>query len=147
MAPTLQYEIGDEIGTGDWVVIDQERIDRFADVTEDHQWIHQAGPAAEAGPFGGPIAHGFLTLSMATRLREGVPDAVEGARMVINYGLDKVRFIQPVPAGSSIRARVQLAGAEETSDGALQVKYATTIEIDGAERPAAYVENLARYYG
>ncbi|HSG79346.1 MAG TPA: MaoC family dehydratase [Acidimicrobiia bacterium] len=142
----LRVAVGDEVGVGDWVTIDQSRIDRFADVTEDHQWIHQAGDAADAGPFGGPIAHGYLTLSLLPRLLRGFPPAVDGVRMSINYGLDKLRFITPVEAGSRVRARAVLLAADPTGDGGIQLKYGTTIEIEGEERPAAYVEGLVRVY-
>lgn len=142
----LRVAVGDEVGVGDWVTVDQDRIDRFADVTEDHQWIHQAGEDADRGPFGGPIAHGFLTLSLVPRLLKGFPHAVDGVRMSVNYGLDKVRFITPVKAGAQVRARCVLLSAEPSSDGGIQLKYGTTVEIEGEERPAAYVENLVRVF-
>jgi acyl dehydratase len=141
----LTAQIGEEIGTGDWLEVTQERVDAFADATEDHQWIHRAGPAADGGPFGGPIVHGFLTLSLLVRLRESIPEVVEDPRMVINYGLDKVRFITPVPVGRRIRARAVLAGVTPV-DGGVQLKQAVTIELEGSERPAAYVESLMRVY-
>jgi acyl dehydratase len=142
----LQAKIGAEIGTGEWFEVSQERVDAFADATEDHQWIHRAGPAAEQGPFGGPIVHGFLTLSLLVRLREGIPELVEDSRMTINYGLDKVRFITPVPVGRRIRARAVLADVTPV-DGGVQLKQAVTIELEGSDRPAAYVESLMRVYG
>ena len=148
MAPDIEAlaaRIGEEIGTGEWYRVAQERIDAFADATEDHQWIHQAGRAAEHGPFGGPIAHGFLTLSLLWRLTEGIPSPLGDPQMVVNYGLDKVRFITPVPAGSRIRARVALADVSPV-EGGVQMKQAVTIELEGAERPAAYVESLTRIY-
>jgi acyl dehydratase len=141
----LRAKIGEEIGTGDWFEVLQERVDCFADATEDHQWIHRAGPAAEQGPFGGPIVHGFLTLSLLVRLREEIPDLVPDPRMVVNYGLDKVRFITPVPVGSRIRARAALADVTPV-EGGVQLKQAVTIELEGSERPAAYVESIMRVY-
>jgi len=148
MAPdieTLASRVGEEIGTGEWYRVTQEQIDAFADATEDHQWIHEAGPAADQGPFAGPIAHGFLTLALLWRLTEGIPSPLGDPQMVVNYGLDKVRFITPVPAGSRIRARVALADVSPV-EGGVQMKQAVTIELEGAERPAAYVESLTRIY-
>lgn len=138
--------VGTEIGVGEWFQVAQERIDAFADATDDHQWIHQAGEQANNGPFGGPIAHGFLTLSLLTPLTWDLnAKLVEGAVMVINYGLDKVRFITPVPAGSNIRARVKLVEAKEVVNGT-QLKTEVTVELEGSEKPAAVVEQLIRVY-
>ena len=141
----LRARIGEEIGTGGWFEVSQDRVDAFADATEDHQWIHQAGPAAEQGPFGGPIVHGFLTLSLLVRLREGIPELVPDPRLVVNYGLDKVRFITPVPVGRRIRARAVLSDVTPVEGGA-QIKQAITIELEGSERPAAYVESIMRVF-
>jgi acyl dehydratase len=138
--------VGTEIGVGEWYTVDQDRIDAFADATDDHQWIHQAGEQAENGPFGGPIAHGYLTLSLLTPLtREVNATLTEGAVMVINYGLDKVRFITPVPAGGRIRGRVKLVEATEVANGT-QLKSEVTVELEGSERPAAVIEQLIRVY-
>jgi acyl dehydratase len=141
----LTARIGEEIGRGDWLRIDQDRVDAFAGATLDHQWIHQAGPAADAGPFGGPIVHGFLTLSLLWHLTGSTPDLVEGASMVVNYGLDKVRFISPVPVGGRVRAVVVLKDVAPVEGGA-QITNAVTIELEGGERPAAYVEAITRVY-
>jgi acyl dehydratase len=141
----LRARIGEEIGIGDWFAVSQDRVDAFADATEDHQWIHQAGPAAAQGPFGGPIVHGFLTLSLLVRLRESIPELVPDPRMVVNYGLDKVRFITPVPVGGRIRARAVLADATPV-EGGVQLKQAITIELEGSDRPAAYAESLMRVF-
>jgi acyl dehydratase len=139
--------IGQELGVGEWMEISQDRVDAFASATNDHQWIHEAGERAVNGPFGGPIAHGFLTLSLLTPLTgEVLRPLAEGAVMAINYGLDKVRFITPVRVGSRIRARVKLAEVKPIENG-VQLKTETTIEIDGSERPAAAVESLVRLYG
>jgi acyl dehydratase len=142
----IAARIGEHLGTGDWLEVDQSRIDAFADATGDHQWIHQAGPRADAGPFGGPIAHGFLTLSLLSRLTSSVQPLAPDAVMVVNYGLDKVRFISPVPAGARIRASVVLKDVQPITNG-VQVTNAVTIELEGSERPAAYAESLTRLYG
>jgi acyl dehydratase len=141
----LAASVGEEIGVSDWFHIDQDRVDAFADATLDHQWIHQAGPRADAGPFHGPIAHGYLTLSLLPHLMGGLPPLVEDRRLAVNYGLDRVRFISPVPVGSRVRARAVLASVEPVGDG-VQVKIAVTVELKGAERPAAAVETLTRLY-
>lgn len=142
----LEARVGEHLGTSAWLEVGQDRIDAFADATGDHQWIHRAGPEADAGPFGGPIAHGFLTLSLLSRLTASLPPLVPDAVMGINYGLDRVRFITPVPAGARIRASVVLKEVASITNG-VQVTNAVTIEMEGAERPAAYVESLVRLYG
>lgn len=141
----LAARVGEEVGVSDWFQIDQARVDAFADATLDHQWIHQAGPQADAGPFGGPIAHGYLTLSLLPHLMAGLPPLVEDRRLAVNYGLDRVRFISPVRVGSRLRARATLAGVESI-EGGVQVKIAVTIELEGSPRPAAAVETLTRLY-
>jgi acyl dehydratase len=141
--PELADRVGEEVGVGDWFEITQERIDAFAACTEDDQWIHRSGRQADDGPFGAPIAHGFLTLSLLSRLREGMTPLVESPRMMLNYGLDRVRFISPVVVGSRIRARSVLMEVTEVPGG-VQIKQAITIELDGSDRPAAYVESLTR---
>jgi len=141
----LSARVGEEIGLSDWFQITQDRVDAFADATLDHQWIHQAGPRADAGPFGGPIAHGYLTLSLLPHLMAGLPALVEDRRLAVNYGLDRVRFISPVRVGSRVRARAVLA-AVEPIEGGVQVKIAATVELDGSPRPAAAVETLTRLY-
>jgi acyl dehydratase len=138
----LQKKVGTEIGVGDWFEITQARVNQFADATEDHQWIHVDAERAAAGPFGGTIAHGFLTLSLIVALAPAIE--VADAKMGINYGLDRVRFISPVPVGSRIRARTTLQAAEEVKGG-LQVKNQITVEIEGQERPACVAESLVRY--
>jgi len=141
----LTARVGEEFGVSEWFQITQDRVDAFADATLDHQWIHQAGPRADAGPFGGPIAHGYLTLSLLPHLMGSLPPLVEDRRLAVNYGLDRVRFISPVPVGSRIRARAVLA-AVEPIEGGVQVKIAVTVELDGSARPAAAVETLTRLY-
>ena len=141
----LTARVGEEIGVGDWFEVTQDRVDAFADATLDHQWIHRAGPEADAGPFGGPIAHGYLTLSLLSHLNRSLPPLVPDRRLAINYGLDRVRFIAPVRVGSRLRARTVLAGVEPVGDG-VQVKLAVTVEMEGAARPAAVAEALTRLY-
>lgn len=135
---------GTELGVSDWFVIDQARIDSFADVTEDHQFVHVDPERARAEtPFGGTIAHGLLTLSMIVRLcLEAVPE-IENRRLMLNYGFDKVRFPAPVAAGKRIRARTRLADVSERKPGQILIKLEVTIEIDGEERPAVVAEWLS----
>ena len=143
----LPVDAGDELGAGEWMEITQERIDAFSEATEDHQWIHKAGERADEGPFGGPIAQGFLTLSLVGTLTTDVMrPLMQNSAMVVNYGLDRVRFITPVPVGSRIRARARLADVKPF-DGGHDVKSEVTIEIEGGSRPAAVAETLVRVYG
>jgi len=135
--------IGSELGISDWIQIDQDRVDAFADATLDHQFIHVDLERAAATPFGGTIVHGFLTLSLLPHLLESVGFSVADTLMVLNYGTDKVRFLQPVPVGSRVRARVSLAGAEERKPGQWLLKQEVTIEIEGQERPAMVAELLS----
>jgi len=138
--------VGSELGVGDWFGIEQDRVDAFADATDDHQWIHRAGAQADDGPFGGPIVHGFLTLSLMRPLTGSVMEPYqEGVGMVINYGVDRVRFITPVPVGSRIRGRIRLVEIKPIDRG-IQLKTETTVELEDSDRPAAVVESLLRYY-
>lgn len=140
----LKAAAGTELGVSDWLEIDQERIDRFAEATGDHQWIHVDPIRAESGPFGTTIAHGYLTLSLLPYF--AVQNyRIEGGRMSVNYGLNKVRFITPVPVGSRLRGRTELVTVDELESGA-QLSFRTTIEIEGAERPACVAETLSRQY-
>lgn len=143
-ASAYQDRVGTEVGVSDWFTIDQDRITAFADATEDHQWIHLDQERAASGPFGTTIAHGFLTLSLLSHLAPAldVPDA----KMAINYGLDRLRFITPVPAGSQIRARSKLVSVDDVPGG-IHVKTEVTIELEGADKPAAVAETLTRFYG
>ena len=143
---TLKALEGTEVGTSDWLTIDQDRVDAFADATLDHQWIHVDPERAAAGPFGTTIAHGFLTLSLVVHLGSQIEVPLDGVRMGINYGLDKVRFITPVPVGGRIRARRTILEVAPSSDGGIQVKNLMTIELEGSERPACIAETLSRYY-
>ncbi len=144
-AADFQDLIGTEIGVSDWMEITQERVDAFADATDDHQWIHVDREKATAGPFGGTIAHGFLTLSLTVTLTAQVELEVGSPRMAINYGLEKVRFPAPVPVGSRIRARVGLVAINDV-EGGIQVNRQVTIEVEGAEKPAMVAETVSRYY-
>ncbi|MBO9524093.1 MAG: MaoC family dehydratase [Nocardioidaceae bacterium] len=131
---------GSDLGAGDWFEVDQERIDAFAATTEDHQWIHVDVDRAAAGPFGAPIAHGYLTLSLIPVLGRGI-FTVGGTRMSVNYGLNRVRFPQPVRVGSRIRAHASLDGVTDTAAGTQGVvRY--TVEIDGEAKPACIAETV-----
>ncbi|MEV5650136.1 MaoC family dehydratase [Nocardia sp. NPDC052254] len=135
--------VGTELGASDWMRIDQERIDLFAEATGDHQWIHVDPEKAAQGPFGGTIAHGFLTLSLLVPLANEAT-SVGGIRMGINYGLNKVRFITPVPAGGRIRARVHLDSVGDIPGGVQAIR-TVTIDLEGADKPACVAENIVRY--
>ncbi|MER7282731.1 MaoC family dehydratase [Dactylosporangium sp. NPDC000244] len=135
---------GEDLGASDWILVDQKRIDGFADVTGDDQWIHVDPVRAASGPFGRTIAHGYLTLSLLAELTTRLY-RVENVSFAVNYGLDRVRFISPVLEGSRIRATARLAEARRV-EGAVQLKLDSTIEIDGSDRPAAVVTSLARYF-
>jgi acyl dehydratase len=139
----LEAAIGAPAETSDWMTIDQHRIDQFADATNDHQWIHVDPERAAAGPFGTTIAHGFLTLSLISDLLFGIT-TIEGSPMVINYGLDKVRFLGVVPVGSRIRASSQLTSVTPAAQG-VRVNSTVTIELEGAEKPAMVAESIALF--
>jgi acyl dehydratase len=129
--------------TSDWMTIDQDRINGFADATGDHQWIHVDPERAAAGPFGTTIAHGYLTLSMVSELMFGLT-TLEGSPMVINYGLDKVRFLSVVPVDSRIRASAQISGVALAPQG-VRVSTTVTVEIEGIEKPALIAETIALF--
>ncbi|KEI46044.1 MaoC family dehydratase [Saccharopolyspora rectivirgula] len=133
---------GEKLGTSDWLTITQEQVNQFADATHDHQWIHVDVERAKQGPFGGPIAHGFLTLSLLPHLN-GQTYRFEGVKMGINYGLNKVRFPSPVKVGSRVRSHTELVDVTEVSGG-LQMAVQATIEIEGEEKPACVAEFLTR---
>lgn len=139
-----QALVGQELGVGDWFLIDQQRVNDFADATGDHQWIHvDVERAKTQSPFGGPIAHGFLTLSLVPALSKD-NFRLEGAKLAINYGLNKVRFMTPVLVGSSIRVRSELAEATPVDDTTVNLVVRHTIEIDGVAKPAAVAEMIVR---
>lgn len=141
----LHGMVGNELGVSDWWEITQERVDAFADATDDHQYIHVDPEAAAKTPFGGTIAHGFLTLSLTVPMGASVPLDVGEPKMSINYGLDKVRFPAPVPVGSRIRVRVTLTAVEEVAGG-IHVAQTMTTEVEGQEKPALVAERLTRFY-
>ena len=142
-AEKLKKMIGQENGTSEWVLIDQDRINRFADATEDHQWIHVDIEKAKKGPFGGPIGHGFLTLSLIPIFSKSAKYLPEGLKMGVNYGLNKVRFINPVPVGSRVRSRMVISAVEEKEPGRILLTITHTIEIQGQDKPACVAEALA----
>ena len=147
--PHFQADVGNDEGTGEWFEVTQEQVDSFADVTHDHQFIHVDPERAKDTPFGGTIAHGFLTLSMLTHLAAGAssstPDKAryEGVLMGINYGFDKVRFVNPVRVGSRIRARAVTSNVE-LKGNAIQVTRSFTVEIEGQEKPALVADWVTR---
>ncbi|PQA87781.1 MaoC family dehydratase [Hyphococcus luteus] len=143
---TINDFVGKETGVSDWVEIDQERIDQFADVTEDHQFIHVDPEAAAKTPFGTTIAHGFLTLSMLSKLAPGAVIVFEGVKMGVNYGFEKVRFVNPVKSGQKIRGRFTLMSADTKAPGQWTFKYAVKVEIEGETKPALVAEWLTMQF-
>ena len=138
----LSSLIGQEVGVSRWFEIDQARIDAFAKITEDEQFIHVDPERAKATPFGGTIAHGFLTLSLASAMSYDAVAPLDGVVMGVNYGFDKLRFLAPVPAGSRIRGRFKLLSAEDKGGGRWLLKHELTVEIEGADKPALIAEWL-----
>ena len=136
--------VGQHLGYSDWVGVDQERIDRFADATGDHQWIHVDRERAKAGPFGTTIAHGYLTLSLVPMLLSQVV-RVEGVAFGVNYGCNRVRFPAPVPAGSDVRLGAALASVEDVAGG-VQVAIDVTVEVRDAPKPSCAAQVVLRYY-
>ncbi|HET8881749.1 MAG TPA: MaoC family dehydratase [Solimonas sp.] len=136
--------VGTTLGTSQWLTMTQDRVDTFADATDDHQWIHVDVEKARAGPFGAPIAHGYLSLSLASRFLPEIVDV--RMKMGVNYGLDKVRFPAPVKVGSRIRGKGELIAAEKTKDGGVQAVIRVTVEIDGESKPACIADTISRYY-
>lgn len=141
----LLTSIGADLGVTNWLEIDQTRINTFADATGDHQWIHVDIEKAKQGPFGAPIAHGYLTASLANYFLPQLLEVRETS-MGVNYGCDKIRFPSPVPVGSKIRATGSVTSAEETKDGGIQTKVTVKIEIEGQQRPACVIETISRFY-
>ena len=138
----IRSRIGEEIGVSSWFDVTQERIDAFAEATEDRQFIHVEPEAAAATPFGGTIAHGFLTLSMLSRLASEVMLIPPETKMVVNYGMDRLRFLAPVRSGKRIRARFKLDSIDEKAAGQLLMRHQVTVEIEDEERPALVAEWL-----
>ena len=141
----LEEKVGLDLGKTDWLEMKQERVNLFADATGDHQWIHVDVEKAKQGPFGGPIAHGYLTASLANYFLPQLME-VQGTSMGVNYGCDKIRFPSPVKVGSRIRGAGQLTAVERTKDGGIQAKVTITIEIEGSDRPACIIETISRFY-
>ena len=141
----LRARAGEEVGASDWITVTQARINAFAEATGDHQWIHvDVERATRETPFGSTIAHGFLTLSlMSALIRDAI--TIDGLRMTINYGLNRVRFVSPVPAGARVRARFALARLDEDGDGVRAV-WNVTVERDGGSKPSLVAEWLVNYY-
>jgi len=141
----LNARVGQHLGYSDWLEITQDRVNQFADATGDHQWIHVDVERAKGGPFGGPIAHGFLTLSLAPGLLKEVW-SMQGAKLGVNYGLNKVRFPSPVPVGSKVRAGAALKEVTDVGGGGMQLVLEATFEVQGADKPACVAELVFRYY-
>jgi acyl dehydratase len=143
-AEELRAAVGEELGVSAWLEVDQRRVDLFAEATGDHQWIHVDPERAKDGPFGTTIAHGYLTLSLLPAL---VPQVlrVEGVRMGSNYGVNKVRFPAPVPVGSRLRGRVELADVAEAGGG-VQIVARVTVEREGGDKPVCVAESVSRYF-
>jgi acyl dehydratase len=136
---------GAQLGVTDWMEITQERVNLFADATGDHQWIHVDPVRAKDGPFGAPIAHGYLTLSLAAKFMPELID-LPTLKMGVNYGCEKVRFPSPVKVGQRIRGNGQIVAVERTKDGAVQSTLRLTVEVEGQDKPACVVDTVSRYY-
>ena len=144
---SLKEFVGREIAVTGWFAVTQERIQQFADATLDHQWIHvDVERARRESPFRAPIAHGFLTLSLLPHFMHEALQIRQGVRMGVNYGLNRVRFVSPVRAGSNIRARIALQSIQDVSPNAVEVIFNVTVEVEGGEKPCCVAEWIARYY-
>lgn len=141
----LQALIGQPLGHSDWITVDQARVNAFAEATEDRQWIHVDPERAKTGPFGAPIVHGFLTLSLIPYFFE-TGFAVRESRMALNYGLNKVRFTKPVLVGSRLRAGFKLLAMDEVAGGAMQLTVEVAVQAEGIAKPVCVAESLARHY-
>lgn len=142
----LTSYIGKDLGHSEWLQVDQERVNQFAECTGDHQFIHLDVEKAKQTPFGGTIAHGYLSLSLIPALSEGLAVRPEGLKMAVNYGLDSVRFIQPVRVGSRVRLQLTVTDVTEKNPGQWLMKSRATLEIEGEEKPAYIAETLALYF-
>lgn len=138
----IRQRVGEEIGLSSWIVVDQSRIDAFAEATEDRQFIHVDPAAAAQTPFGGTIAHGFLSLSLLSRMGAEAMLLPENMKMAVNYGLDRVRFLAPVRSGSRVRGRFMLDSVEEKAAGQVLLRHNVTVEMEGEEKPALTAEWL-----
>lgn len=137
--------VGQDVAVSDWTTITQEQVNQFAEATGDHQWIHIDVERAKAGPFGAPIAHGFLTLSMLPKFFESAM-TITNSRMGVNYGLNKVRFTSPVPVGSRLRAHMKLLACDPIDNQGMQMTWLVTVEREGVDKPVCVAESLARRY-
>ena len=137
--------MGQEVAVSDWITVTQEQINLFAQATGDHQWIHVDVDKAKAGPFGAPIAHGFLTLSLIPRFFQTSIE-IRNTGMGVNYGLNKVRFTSPVPVGSRLRGRMTLLACDPIDNGGMQMAWQVTVEREGSDKPACVAESLSRRY-
>ena len=141
----LALLVGQEVAVSDWIPVTQEQVNQFAEATGDHQWIHVDLERAKAGPFGAPIAHGFLTLSLLPKFMANALE-IKNTRMGVNYGLNKVRFTAPVPVGSRLRGRMKLLACEPIDNGGVQMTWLVTVEREGSDKPACVAESLTRRY-
>ncbi len=137
--------VGTEVAVSDWITITQEQVNQFAEATGDHQWIHVDVERARAGPFGAPIAHGFLTLSLLPKFFASAMEIIESG-MGVNYGLNKVRFTSPVPVGSRVRGRIKLLACAPVPNDGLQMTWEVKVEREGADKPVCIAESLVRRY-
>jgi acyl dehydratase len=142
----IRARAGGEIGVSDWILVDQARIDAFAEITEDRQFIHVDPVAAARTPFGGTIAHGFLTLSLLSRMAADVVLVPDGVKMSVNYGFERVRFIAPVRSGCRLRGRFALARVEEKKPGQWELLHHVTVEIEGEDKPALVADWIGLIY-
>ena len=143
-AEAILAAVGQKLGSSEWLTITQERVNLFADATDDHQWIHVDPVRAKAGPFGATIAHGYLTLSLVSRFLPQIVDV--RMKMGVNYGSDKVRFPNAVKVGARVRGTGELIAAEKTKDGGVQATIRVTVEIEGESRPGCVADTISRYY-
>ncbi|RJG09520.1 MaoC family dehydratase [Massilia cavernae] len=141
----LQNLVGEQVGTSDWLTIDQARINTFADATSDHQWIHVDVERAKSGPFGAPIAHGFLTLSLLPAFFATAFE-IRSFKMGVNYGLNKVRFLKPVPVNSRLRAHIKLQSWEPIENSGAQMIFEMSVEMEGASKPVCVAESILRQF-
>ncbi len=141
----LRALAGADLGSTDWLEIAQDRVDAFADATDDHQWIHVDPERAATGPFGGTIAHGYLTLSLIIPLFNQLL-TISGTSMSLNYGLERVRFPSPIPVGAKIRLHAAVGSVEPVADNGVQMQVAFTVEIDGSNKPACVAQAIYRHY-
>jgi acyl dehydratase len=144
---SLKDLVGQELAVTDWFNISQERVQQFADATLDHQWIHiDVERARRDSPFGAPIAHGFLTLSLLSHLMHEAMEIKQGLRLAVNYGLNRVRFVSPVRVGSNIRARMALQSLKDVPPNGMEVVFNATVEVEGGDKPCCVAEWVVRYY-